>query len=69
MLDMYSNNGIRHFYETVTPIISQITESIAVEKGVSIEQLLGKCRVRKVVEARSVPIYRIVEPELYIKAD
>jgi len=30
---------------------------------------LGKCRVRKVVEARSILIYRIVEAELYIKAE
>lgn len=47
----------------------QIAESIAVDKGVTIEQLLGKCRVRKVVEARTVLIYQIVELNLYTKAE
>lgn len=47
----------------------QIAESIAVDKGVTIEQLVGKCRVRKVVEARTLLIYQIVELNLYTKAE
>lgn len=50
-------------------MFEQISESIALDKGVSIEQLLGKCRVRKVAEARNVLIYQIVESKLYTKAE
>jgi len=36
---------------------------------VPLEQLLGKCRIRKVVEARNILIYRVVESEVCTRAE
>jgi len=47
----------------------QIADRIAVDRGISIEQLLGKCRVRKVAEARNDLIYRIIESKMYSRAE
>jgi len=35
----------------------EFTNYVAEEMQVPLEQLLGKCRIRKVVEARSILIY------------
>lgn len=47
----------------------QIADSIAADRGISIEQFLGKCRVRKVAEARNELIYRIIESKMYSRAE
>lgn len=47
----------------------QIADRIAVDRGISIDQLLGKCRVRKVAEARNDLIYRIIESKMYSRAE
>ena len=47
----------------------ECANSIAEETKVPLEQLLGKCRIRKVVEARNMLIYRVVVSEVCTRAE
>ncbi|WP_094603811.1 hypothetical protein SPSIL_042210 [Sporomusa silvacetica DSM 10669] len=47
----------------------EFTYYVAEEMQVPLEQLLGKCRIRKVVEARNILIYRVVESEVCTRAE
>lgn len=51
------------------PTFEELASKISKEKQVTLEQLLGKCRIRKVVEARKLLIYQVVEAGVLTRAE
>lgn len=51
------------------PSFNKIANCIAEEMQIPLEQLLGRCRIRKVVEARNLLIYRVLEANLFTRAE
>lgn len=47
----------------------ELAKQVAVEMNVSLEDLLGRCRIRSVVDARNLLIYRAVEARICTKAE
>lgn len=66
-LQKTESEGTEHY--SPCEALENLAKQVAEEMNVSLENLLGRCRIRRVVEARNLLIYRAVEARICTKAE